>query len=184
MKFKQGIIAATLSIGLLIGSNPALANTPNDSSLIKLAQVTDLQQSFQDSMKHSFISAFAQGVLNSPVFRSLPMDKRAQAEVLAQTFGEQVWDELDTDLLTQQTTENFMLITKKHYSQQEVDAMVKFYQTPVGKSIVAKQSVVMNELLDKTLADFSNNHQFNQEVEQATKKHSPMFESQLQDLLR
>lgn len=184
MKFKQGIVAATLSIGLLMGSNPALANTPNDSSLIKLAQITNFEQDFQDSSKMGFINSFSQGVLNSPVFRSLPVDKQAQAKQLAQAFGERVWSEVDTTTLAQRATDNFLLVTKKHYNQQEVDAMIEFYQTPVGKNIVSKQTSFTNDLLNTTLADFHDNQEFNQALEQATKKHSPAFEMQLQDLLR
>lgn len=60
--------------------------------------------------------------------------------------------------------------------------MIEFYQTPVGKSIVSKQNNFINDLPHKISADFYEDLEFGKAVEQATQKHSPMFEMQLQEI--
>lgn len=118
------------------------------------------------------------------MFRSLSADKQAQLEALTQEFAEKVWAEVDTSALPQQVADNYLLIAKKYYNQEEVDALIKFYDTPLGQSIVAKEVHIASELLNNLMADFLNDKELIQLIEQGVIRNSAEFESRLQEILQ
>lgn len=184
MKIKKSILTGCLTTALLFGSNISLAKVPNDASLLKLVKIVNAEQNIQEGMKFGFINSFTQNNLNNPMFRSLSEDKQAQLEALTQEFAEKVWAEVDTSALPQQVVDNYLLIAKKYYNQEEVDALIKFYDTPLGQSIVAKEVHIASQLLNNVMADFLNDKELIQLIEQGVIRNSAEFESRLQEILQ
>ncbi|MDO4441415.1 MAG: DUF2059 domain-containing protein [Moraxella sp.] len=181
MTLKQGIIALCLSAGLVFGTH-AIAQTPSDTSLTKLSQITHSEQTLKDSMKLGFISSFTQSALQS--FDYLPDHKKSQIEVLLNETGEAIWQDVHTDELSKQLHQLYLQSAKKHHTQQEVDAMIEFYQTPIGQNIITKQINMMNELSNEAIALISTDTAFLEKVNQAAQKHQPIFENKAKELLK
>ncbi|MFA9486842.1 MULTISPECIES: DUF2059 domain-containing protein [unclassified Moraxella] len=184
MTLKKGIITAYLLAGLIFGTY-AIAQTPSDTSLDQLMQVTHAEQVLKDSMKLGFTSSLTQSALLGPGFRHLPDDKKAQLEILFNEFGETVWQDIDDTIeLFEKTKQIYLQVAKKHHTQQEVDAMINFYQSPIGQDIVVKENMIMNEVSNKAIDIISKDAKFLQKVEEATKKHLPAFEDKVKELLK
>lgn len=183
MKFKQ-IFAQMLLVGSLLMANQALAQTPSDASLIELAKITDVEQGFKDGMKSGFINGFRHSALDNPLIQQLPPAKLAQLEKLTADFGERIWQEIDATTLSKKAIDDFSVVAKKHYTQQEVRAMIGFYKTPVGQSIVSKQSIVIDEYMNMIMATMMNDDELKQAFEKASKKHQSDFEKQVQEILK
>lgn len=183
MKFKH-ILAQVLLVGSLMMANQALAQTPSDTSLIELAKITDVEQGFKDGMKMGFINGFSHSVLDDSLIQQLPPAKLAQLEKLTADFGERIWQEIDTTTLSKKAIEDFLAVAKKHYTQQEVEAMIDFYKTPVGQSIVAKQSIVIDEYMNMVMTTMMNDDELKQAFEKASQKHQSDFKKQVQEILK
>lgn len=184
MKIKQLLAKMMLVGSLVLGSTVVMAQTPSDNSLITLAKISDFDNAFQDGMKHGFISSFTQGILNNPNIQQLPINKKAKVEKLAEEMGNKVLKDIATVDLTQKMLDDFLIIAKQHYTQQEVDAMIEFYSTPIGKSIVSKQNIVMMEFSNQALKTVENDKKFQQTIKASVEKHLPDFEKQLENVLK
>lgn len=181
MKLKQGILTLCLSAGLVFGTH-AIAQTPSDTSLTKLSQITHSEQILKDSAKLGFIGSFTHSIL--PSFSYLPDHKKSQVEALLNESAEAIWRDVDTDELFKQLHQLYLQSAKKHHTQQEVDAMIEFYQTPIGQNITTKQINMMNELSNEAIALISTDTAFLERVNQAAQKHQPIFENKVKELLK
>lgn len=184
LKFKK-ILASTLVISsIIITGNSAIAKTPSDSSLVELAKVSDFDTVFQESMKSGFVQSMTQGIMTRPDIQALDLKKQAQAQKAIERFATKVISNVDTTDLSKKVYGDFITVSKKHFNQKEVDALLKFYNTPEGKSIIAKQNTVTNELMQSVLPAFTQNKAFMEQIDANVEKYGDEFEKELEAILK
>lgn len=154
------------SVGQNIGSQvyaPQVSDRqlPSDTSIIKLMQVMHIDEQITGIINGQ---QAAIDVINSQTTnakQSTAGDKLNKRQRELQTkiqgvlgqytkiMGEGIDQATDSETMTQA----YITAAKAHYSQTEVDAQIKFYDTPVGQSILAKQPQVTAAFLQQSLSN-------------------------------
>lgn len=129
----------------------AFAATPSDESLERLYQVqkmdTLLDQSFQSMESIVLSDPNAQKFL-----KDAPEDKRPQLEAVLKKYANQSIAEINTPQVRAQLRKATLDGMKTVYTQEEVDALIDFYGTTVGQSILDK----MPRYLEATMGPMIN----------------------------
>ena len=129
----------------------AFAATPSDESLERLYQVqkmdTLLDQSFQSMESIVLSDPNAQKFL-----KDAPEDKRPQLEAVLKKYTTQLIAEINTPQVHAQLHKATLDGIKTVYTQEEVNALIDFYGTTVGQSILDK----MPRYLETTMGPMIN----------------------------
>ena len=128
----------------------AFAATPSDASLERLFEVQKmdalLDQSFQ-SMEGI--------VLSDPnvqkFLKDAPEDKRPQLEAVLKKYANQSIAEINTPQVRAQLRKATMEGIKTVLTQEEVDALIGFYGTEVGQSILDKMPRYLEATMNPTM---------------------------------
>ena len=75
--------------------------------------------------------------------RILPMLKE-----MAPGVSDEVWKSIEADMSTDGLIEELVPIYVEEYTEAEIDAMLAFYQTPEGRSVVAKMPTVLQRSME------------------------------------
>lgn len=166
-------LLSTFSAILFFGTpSLAVASVPTDSSIARLAQISHFDESFKDGFKTGIMTSLTARLNADAKFQKLsPTQQQAYKNAL-DNFGAKIIQDLNTPEMTQKGLMVFKETTKKYYSQEEVDAMINFYQTPIGQSIVIKQSQAIQEDAQNLIKALQNDPQFNQKITTSVKLHS------------
>ena len=129
----------------------AFAATPSDASLERLFEVQKmdalLDQSFQ-SMEGI--------VLSDPnvqkFLKDAPEDKRPQLEAVLKKYATQSIAEINTPQVRAQLRKAALDGTKTVLTQEEVNALIGFYSTAVGQSILDKMPRYLEATMNPTMA--------------------------------
>lgn len=144
---KNTMFAISVSVGAMaILTAPTLsaqAAVPTEASLKRLIKVTKVLEQLNELTGIMFKDNSAVDVLLQENLQPLPNDKDNNSDGL--------------DDFTQSIIENYLksyiTVAKRHYTQQEVDAMIAFYSTDIGQSIVDKQAMVAEDYIMKFESD-------------------------------
>ncbi|PLA41153.1 hypothetical protein CYK00_00690 [Neisseria sicca] len=129
----------------------AFAAPPSDASLERLFEVQKmdalLDQSFQ-SMEGI--------VLSDPnvqkFLKDAPEDKRPQLEAVLKKYANQSIAEINTPQVRAQLRKATLEGMKTVYTQEEVNALIGFYSTAVGQSILDKMPRYLEATMNPTMA--------------------------------
>lgn len=138
------LIVAVLLTGT---THAAVATVPSDASIERLLTLTRaealIDQSYaqtQQMARQAMLGAPGMGTLNEA-------QRKIVDEVVEQTSAlmrEAIsWAALKADM---------MLLYREAFTQQEVDGMIAFYETPVGQSTIEKLPLVMQRSMQLTMA--------------------------------
>lgn len=138
------LAAAGLSLTLFAQGN-AWAQTADEASVRKLLQVTEakklvdgmyaqLDQVFESSLRQSL-----GGTELTP--GQLQIAQQAQAEIVGLIKSEMGWDRLEPSMIE---------IYQKNFTEAEVQGMLQFYESDVGRSMIAKMPAVMASSMQVT----------------------------------
>lgn len=129
----------------------AFAATPSDESLERLYQVqkADLifDQVFQDSEKIVMSSPQVQEMLTNA-----PESKQRQLKAVMSKYLRQMYAEIRTPAVYAELRQITLTGMKTVYTQKEVDAMIDFYSSPEGQSILNKTSRYMEATVVPVMA--------------------------------
>lgn len=140
---------------------PQVSNNqpPSDTSIIKLMQVMHIDEQITASINGQQVAI---DIINSQATNAKQPtagDKLNKRQRELQTkiqgilgqytkiMGEGIDQATDAETMTQA----YITAAKAYYSQAEVDAQIKFYDTPVGQSILAKRPQVTAAFLQQSL---------------------------------
>ena len=115
----------------------AFAATPSDESLERLYQVQKM-----DALLDQTFQSVEGIVLSDPkvqdFLKNAPEDKRPQLEAVLKKYTTQLIAEINTPQVHAQLHKATLDGIKTVYTQEEVNALIDFYGTAVGQSILAK----------------------------------------------
>ncbi|ULJ64558.1 DUF2059 domain-containing protein [Wielerella bovis] len=141
-----------LIIALSLFSQSVWAAPPSDTSLQKLMTIMRIEEQFDQQIKQTH-ELIEKQITNSwkehPTIKLSP-DKEEQVEAFIRRMVQKA-AEIETNKNSRQIyIHAWIHAAKKHYTQEEVDAMIQFYTSPVGQSIMQKQLLFSDEYVKTT----------------------------------
>lgn len=132
-----------LAAVLCVTAASVFAAEPTVKSLERLMEVQDFDKLLDDSFKQ-----MSSGIMNNPAVQKklegVPAAKQAAVrERMQQYFDEQFVKPFHNRTARAEIRRIAIDGMRKVYTQEEVDAMIQFYGSPVGKSIMAKMPKYM-----------------------------------------
>ncbi|WP_372844109.1 DUF2059 domain-containing protein [Psychrobacter sp.] len=132
---------------------------PTDISIIKLMQVMHIDEQIQSIVagKQAAIDAVNAQTQNQQM-TDKPLDKRQrelqnQIQSVLGQYAKIMTNGVGKTADMQTLTQAYISAAKTYYTQAEVDAQIKFYDTAVGQSILAKQPQITAAFLKQSLPD-------------------------------
>lgn len=122
----------------------AQAAVPTDASLTRLIKVTKVLEQLNELTGVMFRDNSAVDISSQENLQPLPNNKNNNSDGL---------DDF-TQSIIEVYLKSYITVVKRHYTQQEVDAMIAFYSSDLGQSIVDKQALVAKDYIMKFESDF------------------------------
>ena len=138
---------------------------PTDVSIIKLMQVMHIDEQIQSIVNGQQVAMDAinmqtqqQAQNGSQQLNDKPLNKRqrelqAQIQSVLGQYAKIMSNGIGNATDAQTLTQAYISAAKTYYTQSEVDAQIKFYDTETGQSILAKQPQITAAFLQQSLPD-------------------------------
>ncbi|MGF6147246.1 Uncharacterized protein conserved in bacteria [Kingella potus] len=143
---KKTLFAALLSCTFAAAS----AAPPTDASLEKLMQVQHIDKMWKDmsaTMPDIAKQVMAQDGGMQAILQRLPESQKQQFVVLTEKLLDDIAAEAASPAFRDRIKQLVIQEMKNTYTQEEVDAMTAFFSTPVGQSVIKKQSAFSAKIL-------------------------------------
>ena len=144
---KRKICSCVAALALL-AAVPAWAEPASAESVQKMMRVMKVESQY-DSALGSTLQMMRDQMVNSiPKHANISAEQRTQIEAVIQNAWQKYQARLTGDpKLRTNVFARFQQLVQKHYTQQEVDALIGFYDSPLGQSILDKQGVMLGEFM-------------------------------------
>ena len=143
---KRKICSCVAALALLAAA-PAWAEPASAESVQKMMRVMKMESEFDNSISSIFQMMRDQMVNSIRNRTDISAEQRTQIEAVIRNAWQQYQERLAGDAEVRKTIFTFsQQLAQKHYTQQEVDALIGFYDSPVGQSILEKQSMMKDEV--------------------------------------
>lgn len=155
-------------------SQPIVASQqmPSDASVLKLMQVMHVDQQIEAIVNgQKAVSDLLQEQGNKSTVDETKLNKRQRElaknmqGVLAQ-YSKILAGGVQSTATKEELTEAYLAAAKAHYNQQEVNALIGFYDTPMGQSILEKNPKVTSQFLKASLPDEEEMQQTTEQLEE------------------
>ena len=156
---KRKICSCVAALALLAAA-PAWAEPASTESVQKMMRVMKVESQFDNSLNSTLQMIRDQMVNSIPKHANISAEQRAQIEAVIQNAWQKYQEQLTGDAELRKTVfTSFQQLAQKHYTQQEVDALIGFYDSPLGQSILDKQGMMIGEFTQSVPAilDVENN---------------------------
>ena len=142
---KRKICSCVAALALLAAA-PAWAEPASTESVQKMMRVMKVESQFDNSLNSTLQMIRDQMVNSIPKHANISAEQRAQIEAVIQNAWQKYQEQLTGDAELRKTVfTSFQQLAQKHYTQQEVDALIGFYDSPLGQSILDKQGMIIGE---------------------------------------
>ena len=143
---KRKICSCIAALALLAAA-PAWAEPASAESVQKMMRVMKMESEFDNSISSIFQMMRDQMVNSIRNRTDISAEQRTQIEAVIRNAWQQYQERLTSDPeLRVSVFARFQQLAQKHYTQQEVDALIGFYDSPVGQSILEKQGMMKDEV--------------------------------------
>lgn len=149
MHIKMAMMVSLLSLGLL--SQNTYAQTPSDESIAQWALITDFKNDFEQGVVIGYINSAKTGILLSikKAYPDATAEQIAAADQLIEDMLQQPAERLSKNPhFYQKVQQVFNKMVKQHFTQQQMDALIEFYSSPIGKSIHKKHMAFNRDLIN------------------------------------
>ena len=142
---KRKIFSCVAALALL-AAVPAWAEPASAESVQKMMRVMKVESQY-DSALGSTLQMMRDQMVNSiPKHANISAEQRTQIEAVIQNAWQKYQERLTGDAELRKTVfVSFQQLAQKYYTQQEVDALIGFYDSPLGQSILDKQGMMIGE---------------------------------------
>ena len=143
---KRKICSCVAALALLAAA-PAWAEPASAESVQKMMRVMKMESEFDNSISSIFQMMRDQMVNSIRNRTDISAEQRTQIEAVIRNAWQQYQERLAGDAEVRKTIFTFsQQLVQKRYTQQEVDALIGFYDSPVGQSILEKQGLMKGEV--------------------------------------
>lgn len=126
----------------MLAAGPTFAAAPTDASLEELFQLTDASKMFAQVTKQ-MDNVIQSNVHQATAGQSLTPEKQAIIDKMAQRMGEVVKQTVSWENLKPLLVNTY----KESFTQDDVNAMLKFYKSPAGQNMLKKMPLVMQNMM-------------------------------------
>ena len=176
--FRRSIFRS-LALAALLITLPAAAQTPSDESLNRLIELQNLPAQLRTAIPA------ATDFTNQEINRQINSNTRLSPEQRAalQRASEQYVSGMNREVFQSEELLNQMReisrdAMRQTYTQEEVDAMIAFYHTPVGQSVLNKQGDLTKTMMPPMMRLIS------QRYEQVSQRLTPQFRREVDRIRR
>ena len=176
--FRRSIFRS-LALAALLITLPAAAQTPSDESLNRLIELQNLPAQLRTAVPAA--TDFA----NQEIARRINDNTRLNPEQRAalQRASEQYVSGMNREVFQSEELLNQMRkisrdAMRQTYTQEEVDAMIAFYRTPAGQSVLNKQGDLTKTMMPPMMRLIS------QRYEQVSQRLTPQFRREVDRIWR
>ena len=142
---KRKICSCVAALALLAAA-PAWAEPASVESIQKMMRVMQMESQYDSAVIGTLQMMRDQMVNSIPKHANISAEQRAQIEAVIQNAWQKYQARLTSDPeLRASVFARFQQLMQKHYTQQEVDALIGFYDSPLGQSILNKQGMMFGE---------------------------------------
>lgn len=121
-------------------STPVLAEPASQESIDRLLKAANAEQML------TTIHAQLEGTMKQAMTQALKsQDAGADAQQYADAFSKKMSEELKTELSWEKMRDLYRQVYAESFTQEEVDGLIAFYESPAGKAFIAKMPVVMQK---------------------------------------
>lgn len=129
---------------------------PSDASITRLMQVLHVDAMIDEMVAQQ--QQIATAVQTMP--KQLPKDDKPsilskvaqhQLQKILAKYGQVLGEPVDPAKRRAELVAIYHTAAKQHYSQAEVDALIGFYETPMGQQLLQKQSLVSMDFLKNSI---------------------------------
>ena len=172
-------IFRSLALAALLIALPAAAQTPSDKSLNRLIELQNLPAQLRTAIPA------ATDFTNQEINRQINSNTRLSPEQRAalQRASEQYVSGMNREVFQSEELLNQMReisrdAMRQTYTQEEVDAMIAFYHTPAGQSVLNKQGDLTKTMMPPMMRLIS------QRYEQVSQRLTPQFRREVERIRR
>lgn len=176
--FRRSIFRS-LALAALLITLPAAAQTPSDESLNRLIELQNLPAQLRTAVPA------ATDFTNQEINRQINSNTRLSPEQRAalQRASEQYVSGMNREVFQSEELLNQMReisrdAMRQTYTQEEVDAMIAFYHTPAGQSVLNKQGYLTKTMMPPMMRLIS------QRYEQVSQRLTPQFRREVDRIRR
>ena len=176
--FRRSIFRS-LALAALLITLPAAAQTPSDESLNRLIDLQNLPAQLRTAVPA------ATDFSNQEINRQINSNTRLSPEQRAalQRASEQYVSGMNREVFQSEELLNQMReisrdAMRQTYTQEEVDAMIAFYHTPAGQSVLNKQGDLTKTMMPPMMRLIS------QRYEQVSQRLTPQFRREVDRIWR
>lgn len=133
-------------LAALLIAVPAFAQTPSDESVNKLLQLIEAEKVL-DVNHEVGIQTASEGIWmqHLPHPKMGDQTQRNQIIDIVDEFQENVKKRIFSPSMREAELNVLRRALKQNYTQEEIDAQLQFYSTPIGRQIIAKQAVYVEQ---------------------------------------
>ena len=155
----------SVSINRISANSASINNTafmnnisPTDTSIVKLMEVMHIDEQIESIVNGQQAAINVQTQNRTESVSDANLNKRQQAlqkqiqKVLGQ-YAKIMTNGIENATDKQTLTQAYISAAKTYYTQAEVDAQIKFYDTEMGQSILAKQPQITAAFLQQSLPE-------------------------------
>ncbi|MDK2126973.1 DUF2059 domain-containing protein [Parachitinimonas caeni] len=127
----------------------ALAAPPSDKSVEKLLEVTQTKR-LVDSISNQVNGMIKPMFTQMMDAQNLPPEKRKDAEQYMDSFAKKMAVIIKDELTWDKYKPIYVKIYKESLTQEDVDGLITFYQSPTGKVVIEKMPLLMQKSVAET----------------------------------
>lgn len=153
-------------------SNMVSQQRPTDASVVKLMQVMNVDEQIEAIVNSQQAMADIleqQGDKTSVDDKKLNKRQREMAQSMQgvlEQYTKILAGGIQSTATKEEMVEAYKAAAKAHYTQQEVTALIDFYDTPMGQSVLEKNPKVTSEFLKASLPDEDEMKQTTKQLEE------------------
>ena len=176
--FRRSIFRS-LALAALLITLPAAAQTPSDESLNRLIELQNLPAQLRTAVPAAtdFTNQEINRQINSNT-RLSPEQRAALQRASEQYISGMNREVFQSEELLNQMREISRNAMRQTYTQEEVDAMIAFYHTPAGQSVLNKQGDLTKTMMPPMMRLIS------QRYEQVSQRLTPQFRREVERIRR
>ena len=176
--FRRSIFRS-LALAALLITLPAAAQTPSDESLNRLIELQNLPAQLRTAVPAAtdFTNQEINRQINSNT-RLSPEQRAALQRASEQYVSGMTREVFQSEELLNQMREISRDAMRQTYTQEEVDAMIAFYHTPAGQSVLNKQGDLTKTMMPPMMRLIS------QRYEQVSQRLTPQFRREVDRIWR
>lgn len=172
MKLKTLLLLPFAALALCAN---AFATTPSDESLERWLDTQIFDQELEKNMIDGFNVGFKPYA--DKALAKVPEAKKEQMAKAIDRYRENVLRDLITPEVKQTIRNNLLKNAKLTYTQEEVNGMIAFNSSPVGKAVVVKTPLMLNQTMNELMT-------FGLALtEKAAQRHMPEFAKEMQGIM-